>query len=218
MIRPAVKICGLTRLEDADAAIHAGAAYLGLIFVPQTPRYLSIASARDLSIHIGNRAKRVGVFQNVPVDHVLGVLAEVPLDYIQCHGQEDFTYCQRLPKPVIKVIPVTNTLDIMQYESWFPSSDNNIEAVLFDPPKGQSAGDWGEVLAAQLQRLPVRFRFFVAGGLTPMTVADVIETCQPDGVDVASGVEVSPGIKDVEKMHHFCQVVQAYSISAGEIR
>lgn len=221
MKKPLIKVCGITNATDALAAANAGADYLGLIFVSASPRSVTVAAAKPIvkAVRDANAAIRlVGVFQNALFSEMQTCIEELGLDMAQLHGDESVTLCESLPVPVMKVVtvqpgmPPESLLELLEH--YTPSKESNIEALLLDTPKTQDATThaWmrvsdllsGETIRHRLAEMP----HFLAGGLTAQTVADVAERFQPDGVDVASGVEAAPGHKDHEKLAAFCRAVR----------
>jgi phosphoribosylanthranilate isomerase len=190
-----VKICGVTSAEDAEAAIAAGADMIGLNFHPPSPRYLALEQARAIRETIGARALVVGVFvlvDRVQVDEYRRALA---LDILQFSGDADDATLANWPVPVIatyRIKPgeqvVTDTL--------------NADYILFDAFDSKLYGGTGARLGLDDLRALDLSRVIVAGGLTPDNVAEVA-ALKPFAVDVASGVESSPGVKDYEKVRSF---------------
>jgi phosphoribosylanthranilate isomerase len=187
-----IKICGITRPEDAEAAIAAGADLLGFVFRSGTPRALDPAASDWIREVTG--VEKVGVFLDAPLDEVVRVRDLLALDWVQLHGNEPDSYLEVLGDKVIRRIPVAGGID------W-----NRVTALaerclpLFDP----GAGD-GEAWAWEaLEERPPGVRFGLAGGLTPENVSDAVKTARPYLVDVSSGVEAAPAIKDHDKIRDF---------------
>ncbi len=199
-----VKICGVTRPEDAAFAAAQGATAIGLNFWPGSKRFVEDARAREIIAAIPPGVLRVGVFVNAHPLVVTETLAELGLDLIQLHGDERVAGWEELPpKRIVRAIRVYDDASLKEALTWDPAF------FIFDAhtPSFGGAGvtaPWG--LIAQGARRP----FLLAGGLTPENVGDAIQTVKPDGVDVASGVESSPGIKDRGRMEAFLrQALQA---------
>lgn len=186
-----VKICGLTRPEDAAVAVDAGAHLLGFVFVPGTPRALDpdeVAWVRDLPV------ATVGVFRDVELHRVETIRDRLALDWVQLHGDEPDDWLGRLGGRVIRRVQVSDPFDWGRVEEL---SDRCLPLV--DPGAGDGvACDW-----RALGDRPPGVRFGLAGGLTPATVATAIAQAGPDLVDVSSGVEVSPGVKDPDAVRRF---------------
>lgn len=191
-----VKICGITRVEDALLAEQAGADALGFIFVPHSKRLLSPETARKISDSLGPFLSRVGVFQNARLEYIREIAEEVKLDSIQLHGDEDEVFAKALGRSfkLIKALSFSPSLDLQTLKT-FPA-----DAILLDglSPGSGEAFDWSQ--AAFLRAFP---HLILSGGLNPDNVEAGIRSLQPYGVDVATGVEASPGLKDKDKLISF---------------
>lgn len=198
-----VKICGITRPEDGLAAAEAGAWAIGLVFARESPRFINAKQALAILEVLPKTVLRVGVFQNQSMDVITRVEREVPLDLIQLHGHEKDEQClavgrERCMKAVV-LLDEPSVERVARYSSDF---------LLVDRPRAsadQPTAPWK--LAARLAKM--REKTLLAGGLTPENVADAIGEVQPWGVDVSSGVEKSPGIKDPERVRAFIKAVGA---------
>lgn len=185
-----VKICGITRVEDAAAAIEAGAGALGFVFWPDSPRFIDPYRARAIVSVLPPFVVPVGVFVNQPLDYVSGVASLVPLGAVQLHGDELASYAGELARPVIKALSVGAAASMI--DVW--PAHVMILLDVHDPVKRGGTGrtvDWAAASAVARRR-----RTLLAGGLTPDNVVDAVERVRPFGIDVSSGVERSPGIKD----------------------
>jgi len=196
-----VKICGLTRPEDVEASVELGAALVGFNFVPTSPRCVSLDRARELAAAAPPWALRVGVFANESRDAIARAIQETPLDLVQLHRavtEDDAAWC---PLPIIAAVSAEGgTEDAPPREVLA-----RLCAVLWDSSAGRGAlGDWSAV--ATRRALPVRQ--FLAGGLHPDNVGEAIRSLRPDGVDVASGVESAPGVKDRALLARFFAAVR----------
>jgi len=200
-----VKICGLTRRKDAEAAVELGADLLGFNFYPRSPRYVDPSLARSILADLPRAAGTVGVFVNEEAARIIAVTAAAGVAMAQLHGDETAEFCAGLPLPAIKAVRVGGADDLAGIEKY------RVWAILIDsktPGFGGSGEkpDWG--LAAQAGG---KCRLILAGGLCPDNVAEAIGAVKPWGVDVASGVESAPGIKDAEKMKRFIEAVRNVS-------
>jgi|SRR6185369_5666004 phosphoribosylanthranilate isomerase len=194
---PILKICGITRLVDALHAVREGATALGFVFWPDSPRRISPEQAREIIAVLPSEVTPVGVFVNEPPDGVRDVVSTTGIKAIQLHGDEvahdfDFLEC-----PILRSV----TLEEMSERSrrWPAGTTWLLDAA--DRVRRGGTGvpiDWSRAYAVARHNKVV-----LAGGLTPSNVEEAIRTVQPFGVDVSSGVESSPGIKDVEKVASF---------------
>lgn len=192
-----VKICGVTRAEDALAAVRLGADALGFNFWPGSKRHLSPAAAAAIVAQLPPHVTTFGVFVNPTRGQLEEALASSGVGVAQLHGDEPPALCVGLPVPVVKAIRVRDGHDLAQLASY------EVRAFLLDAASAGYGGsgatfDWG-LAAAVARELPV----LLAGGLTPENVAEAVRTVRPLGVDVASGVESSPGVKDAGLMERF---------------
>jgi phosphoribosylanthranilate isomerase len=198
-----VKICGLTNPDDARAAVDVGADFLGFLFSPASPRYLGGAAAAWIRLLEG--AQKVGVFRDQDPALIRRVREDAGLDLVQLHGHETPELCAELGgrEEVIKAIPVDERTD------WgLVAAYGQVARVLFDTgsPSGGGTGrpfDWRLLAGA-----PPGLAFWLAGGLTPENVARALSEVRPAGVDVATGVEVAVGRKDLGKMRAFIAAVR----------
>lgn len=177
-----VKICGITRAEDAELAIELGASYVGFIFVPESPRHV----VHPPQTH---GVKRVGVFRNQPAEAIMRTIETAHLDFVQIHGD------MRVDFPTIRAFKVGDTL---------PDTTTDADYILFDTGGGTGRTfDWN-LLGAYERDKP----FFLAGGITPDNVAEAIAKTHPYAIDVASGVERAPGIKDHDKLRRLFEAIR----------
>ena len=186
-----VKICGVTRADDALAAVDAGASAIGFVFWPDSPRYVDPYRARAIRAALPPFVTAVGVFVNQPVEYVSGVASLVRLGAVQLHGDETPQYASLLSAPIVKALPLT-TLGESDLAAW--PDETMVLLDVHDPVKRGGTGrtiDWAAAAGISARR-----RIVLAGGLTPDNVADAVARVRPFGIDVSSGVEVSPGIKD----------------------
>lgn len=181
-----VKVCGITRRSDAEAAVEAGASALGFVFVPQSPRYIDpeVAAALGLGLDVW----KVGVFTEETPAAVEAIMRAAKLDVAQI-------YSGHMPAVdrVWRAIRVTNGIDLAPAEG--------AEAVLLDGAKNGVGFDW-----ARVKEVPGKV--IVAGGLNPSNVAEAVRVARPWGVDASSGLESAPGIKDHEKVRRFIQAAR----------
>src|SRR5262245_54913555 len=197
-----IKICGITRTHDAHDAIDAGARALGFVFWRESPRFIDPYRARAIVATLPPFVTPVGLFVNQPIDYVKAVASLVKLGAVQLHGDESIEYAASVQSPVVKALPPDRVTD-----AW--PSHVRILLDVHDPVRRGGTGtpvDWTAAAAIASSR-PI----LLAGGLTPDNVATAIARVHPFGVDVSSGVERSPGVKDRALIHRFCEAVHATS-------
>jgi phosphoribosylanthranilate isomerase len=194
-----VKICGITSLEDAWAAIDAGADALGFVFYPPSPRYVTPDWAARVIQRLPPFVTTVGLFVDVALDTLNETTARCGLDRIQLHGRETPEFCRRVTRPVIKAFRIRNA------ESLAHLSGYHVSALLLDAyVEGALPGGTGVSFSWELATQAKPYGpVILAGGLTPENVAAAIAQIRPYGVDVSSGVERTPGIKDHQKLREF---------------
>ncbi|MDA8258168.1 MAG: phosphoribosylanthranilate isomerase [Betaproteobacteria bacterium] len=201
MTRTRIKICGITREEDLAAAVAAGADALGFVFYPPSPRYVTPRHAARLLAAVPAFVTRVGLFVNEPAEKVREILAQIPIDLLQFHGDEDAAYCAAFGKPWIKAARVKPGFDLLEYASAFAGAPGVCGLLLDAHVEGYGGGgqtfDWS--LIPRSLPLPV----ILSGGLHPGNVAEAVRAVRPWAVDVSSGVESARGIKDVQKITEF---------------
>jgi len=193
-----VKICGLTRETDIDAAVMAGADALGFVFAPGSKRLLEPSRAADLVKRVPAFVSRVGLFLNQDAHDVEQVLSQVPLSLLQFHGTEQAGFCRQFGLPYIKAVSVQSEHSVERAETEFPDAAG---LLLDSHPAGGLGGtgqvfDWTRIGCSGLPLI-------LAGGLTAANVSDAVRRVKPWAVDVSSGVEHSPGIKNADAMKQF---------------
>ncbi len=192
-----VKICGITSAADARLAADAGADAIGLNFSPRSARRVSVDAAIAIAAALPHHVCRVGVFTDAPRDEVLSIMQRVGLDALQFHGGENAAACAGWACKTIKAIRVRDAGSLARAAAFA------VDWILADAyVEGQLGGTGQRVPADWLSGVP-RERLIVAGGLTAETVAALVAQVRPGGVDVASGVERAPGVKDPEKVRAF---------------
>ena len=203
-MKPRIKICGLTRLDDVRAAVDAGADAIGLVFYPKSARHVDLAQAATLARAVPPLVTIVGLFVNADPALVRKTLAAVPIHLLQFHGDEDDAYCRQFDRPFVKAARVKPGMDLVQYAGAFPSA----QAILLDAfVDGYGGG--GKVFDWSLVPKDLKTPIILSGGLDSGNVAEAITRVRPAAVDVSSGVEVSKGIKSPEKIRAFVAAVQA---------
>lgn len=199
-----VKICGITRVEDALVATSAGADAIGFVFYAKSPRAVDVEQARAIITALPPFVTTVGLFVNMARDELHGLLSRVPLDLLQFHGDESVSQCEGFGRPYIKALRVKPGDDIAARVNEYPSAsgillDTYVEGV---PGGTGEAFDWS-LVPADLSK-PV----ILAGGLQPGNVAEAVRQLRPYAVDVSGGVEASKGIKDAQKIAAFIQAAR----------
>jgi len=202
-----VKICGITSAEDADAAVEAGATSLGFVFWPKSPRFVDPRRAQAIVSSLPPFVVPVGVFVNQPAAHVKGVAALVRLGAVQLHGDEDVLYAAGMDCPVIKAVSIDGDEDGADRIDIWPRRTMLLLDV-HDPVNRGGTGrtiDWSRAAPIAARR-----RTLLAGGLTPDNVAEAVAHVQPFGIDVSSGVERSPGVKDHARIRALFEALHAH--------
>lgn len=204
MNRTRVKICGITRVEDARAAIDSGADALGLVFYSKSPRYVELSVAANIARTIEPFVTTVGLFVNAEAAQVREAVKTVGLDLLQFHGDEDEAYCAQFDMPYIKAIRMSPELDVKEVVTKYPSA----RGFLFDAWNKDKYGGTGETfewqrLSSLKESADTDIPFILAGGLTPENVDQAVAAVKPYAIDVSGGVEQSPGIKSPELIQQF---------------
>ncbi len=202
-MRVRVKICGITRVEDALNAVEHGADAIGLVFYEPSPRNVEISQAIEISNKIPAFVTVVGLFVNAEPDFVREVISRVKLDLLQFHGDETPQECASYGLPFIKAIRVKSDTNLVQCAEDFSAA----KALLLDTFTDGVAGGTGHVFDWNLIPAALDKPVILAGGLNTQNVAQAINQVKPYAVDVSGGVEVSKGIKDAAKIAAFMQQV-----------
>ena len=196
-----IKICGITRPEDAEQALALGADTVGCVFHAASARHVTAEIAQDIRVAVGDAGTLVGLFVDPTVDQVQAVLDRIALDVLQFHGEESPAFCEQFQRPYLKAVAMSPDVDLMAVNSAYCSA----RGLLVDSAhEGQFGGtghrfDW-EWIDAGLEK-----RLMLAGGLTADNVGDAIRQVRPAAVDVSSGVEKKKGIKDCDRMRAFIE-------------
>ena len=205
-----VKICGLTKGEDAIAACNLGADILGFNFVPGSSRYLNPYAAREMIRSLPPFISKVGIFANEDSEVINELVGFLGLDAVQLHGDEDERFCMGIKTPVIKALRVGCAEDLIGHSGY------DVSAFLLDARVEGELGGTGRTFD---WRIAVGFaknnRIFVAGGLTPDNVGEAVRMLEPFGVDTASGVESEPGVKDHDLMEEFIRAARSAAAGNG---
>jgi phosphoribosylanthranilate isomerase len=203
-----VKICGITRLEDARLAVESGAWAIGMVFHPDSPRQVEIERAAEIATAFRRRCEVVGVFVNAPLDDVLRTLGSVPLTMLQLHGDEGPSYCAEAKRRSgLKVIKAVRAKDMnaVRALSAFSTDFHMIDGYV--PGKYGGTGerfDW-ELATVHAGDTPL----ILSGGLAAQNVGEALAVARPYAVDVSSGVEAAPGVKDPYRLQAFFEAVRS---------
>jgi phosphoribosylanthranilate isomerase len=203
-MRTRVKICGITRVEDALAAAAAGADAIGFVFDPKSPRYLDPRRAASVARALPPYITVVGLFVDAAPETVHEALRHASLDLLQFHGNEPPDYCRAFPKPYVKAIHMTSDVHLPAEAQRF----SDAAGLVLDTYSAAAAGGTGETF--DWSRIPSGLAkpVILAGGLTPANVAEAVRRVHPYAVDVSSGVEAAKGIKDAKKISAFIEAVR----------
>lgn len=199
-----VKVCGMTRTEDALKAVELGADAVGFIFYKKSPRAVTTTKAKSIIKELPPFVHRVGVFVNESAETINTVQEKLGLDLIQLHGDESPAFCRKINSKVLKAIRVNDVSSLVALEKF------KVDGFLLDTFHPGVYGGTGKVFDWKLAKQAGKFgSIIVAGGLTPENVSEAINKSRPYGVDVSSGVEKEPGKKDFKKLRAFFAAVQS---------
>jgi phosphoribosylanthranilate isomerase len=205
-----VKICGITRVEDAHAAVAAGAQAVGFIFWPGSPRFVDPYRARAIVRMLPPFVSAIGVFVNQPADHVASVASLAHLSAVQLHGDESVTEATRVGRPVVKALTLA-AADETGLAQW-PS---NITILLDVHDREQYGGTGRTIDWEAAAKVACRRQVILAGGINPGNVAEAVARVRPFGIDVSSGVESAPGRKDHAKIHALFAAIRGMAVSGS---
>jgi phosphoribosylanthranilate isomerase len=200
----AVKICGITRLEDALAAAQAGAHAIGLVFYTGSPRYVTPAKAREIIRALPPSITTVGLFVNAAADEVRAVLAVAPVELLQFHGEETPEFCRQFGHPYVKAFRVVPDVDLIQCARNYRDAKALLLDTFVEGVQGGSGVTFDWNLIPRNLALPV----ILSGGLNTENVTEAVRRVRPIAVDVSSGVESAKGIKDASKIAAFIKGVR----------
>lgn len=199
-----IKICGIKHLDDALKAVEFGADAIGLIFVEKSPRYVSFTDARVIAESLPPFVTVVGLFMDASAETVHEALKVVPLNLLQFHGGETPEFCDQFEMPYIKVLRMRENANVVAFAQEYP----NAAGILLDAYHKGVGGGTGQTFDWDLIPENLPLPLILAGGLNPENVASAVETVRPYAVDVSSGVESEPSIKDHKKIEQFIKEVQ----------
>ena len=200
-----IKICCITRPEDALAAASSGADAIGLVFYADSPRAVTVQEAKDIAQVLPPFVTLVSLFVNAPAETISNVLSQVPVGLIQFHGDEDSRFCRGFGRPWIKALRVRDSMNVAKEAAALSGATG----VLLDAWQEGVPGGTGKTFDWALANEQLPLPMVLAGGLDEVNVGDAIGGLRPWAVDVSGGVESSPGIKDAEKIQRFVAAVRA---------
>ncbi|HXF66443.1 MAG TPA: phosphoribosylanthranilate isomerase [Burkholderiales bacterium] len=208
VVATAVKICGITRVEDALAAARAGAHAIGLVFYRASPRFVTPQRAAQIVRRLPPFITTVGVFVDAPAQEVRAVLAQVPLELLQFHGAEPPAFCRQFGRPYVKAVRVRPGVDLLQYARDY----HDAKALLLDAHVEGLHGGSGVAFDWSLIPPDLPLPVILSGGLTPQNVAQAVRRVRPSAVDVSSGVESAKGVKDAARIAAFVKGVRSADV------
>jgi len=209
-----IKICGITRVEDVIDAVRCGADALGLVFYDKSPRAVTIEQAVQLTEVVFPFVTLVGLFVNASAEAVREVLQAVPLDVLQFHGEETPEFCAQFGRPYVKAIRVKAGVDLVQYANDFAGAQGLVLDAFVEGIHGGTGSSFDWALIPHDLPLPV----ILSGGLHAGNVDAAIRQVRPYAVDVSSGVEASPSIKDAEKIAAFINAVNKVDLQLSGLK
>ncbi|WP_148715847.1 phosphoribosylanthranilate isomerase [Chitinolyticbacter meiyuanensis] len=202
---PRIKICGLRDAPTAAAASRLGADAIGLVFYGPSPRNVDLDTAAAVCASLPAFVSSVGLFVDAEPDFVRAVLARVPLDLLQFHGDESPEYCRSFGRPYLKAVRVKHDVNLLEYAARFADA----RGLLVDAYVPGVPGGTGEAFDWSLLPADLPLPLILSGGLAPHNAKDAVRAVKPWAVDVSSGVESGRGIKDLNKIAAFIQAVHA---------
>lgn len=199
-----IKICGLTRLTDALKAAELGADYAGFILYRNSPRFISIDALASITKALPDGLKKVGVFVNATVDEITEAVRKCSLDVIQLHGNEDLRSLPKMPAALWKAVRVAPG------DMGLPPDAGLAERIVLDTSvEGMYGGTGRQIDIESAAKIARKAKVMLGGGMNPANVAAAVAAVRPAGVDVSSGVESKPGVKDHSKMADFIKAARS---------
>jgi phosphoribosylanthranilate isomerase len=205
-----VKICGITQIEQGKAIVELGADSIGFICVPESPRYVSVDRLRAIADTLPSETVKVGVFANHGVTEIVAVVQQAHLSAIQLHGTESPEFCRQLRQAIRPEIELIKAFRLKSAASLGETSAylNCVDTLLLDAYHPQMLGGTGHTIDWQdLLQFKPAIPWLLAGGLTPDNISEALSRLQPDGIDLSSGVERSPGDKDLVKVAQLFEAI-----------
>jgi len=208
-MRIRVKFCGITSIEDRDSAIIAGADAIGLVFFKDSPRYVTLEKAERIVRNMPPFVSATGVFVNKDLEYIGECIERCGLDAVQIHGDEDVDYCLKFKSRNFNGVKLIKSIRVKDKRSLASIENCPCDAILLDAYKKESYGGTGEGIDLSLVIIAKEYgkNIIISGGLNPDNVYEIIKKAKPYGVDVSSGIESSPGRKNMELMEEFMKEV-----------
>jgi Phosphoribosylanthranilate isomerase len=203
-----IKICGITRPEDAKVAANLGVDALGFIFYPKSPRFIQPETARNIIMQLPPLVNRVGVFVDETFDTIMRIVGRTCIDTVQLHGNETPEFCTSIPLPVIKAFSIRAESDLVEVKKFMT------QGILLDTWSEKAKGgsgrtfDWNIAKKASEKLSNV----ILAGGLGPSNLEDALKQVRPFAVDIASGAEIMPGVKNPHKIREVVKIVRDFDL------
>ncbi len=204
-----IKVCGITRMGDALEAVACGVEALGFVFYKKSPRYITLEQAQPILAALPPFITPVALFVNAAEEEVESVIKVAPTVLLQFHGDESPEYCDSFKHPYLKALRAQPGVNLLEQAKSYPSA----QGIIFDSWSNRAFGGTGERFDLERVKGRISQYMIIAGGLTPENVKEVIQAVSPFAVDVSSGVESSPGIKDTDKIKRFVTAVNQASCS-----
>lgn len=205
-----VKICGITQIEQGKAIVELGADSIGFICVPESPRYISADRLRAIADTLPSKTVKVGVFANHGLTEIVAVVQQAHLSAIQLHGTESPEFCRQLRQAIRPEIELIKAFRLKSSASLAETSAylDCVDTLLLDAYHPQILGGTGHTIDWQdLVQFKPAIPWLLAGGLTPDNISEALSRLQPDGIDLSSGVERSPGDKDLVKVAQLFEAI-----------
>jgi phosphoribosylanthranilate isomerase len=209
-----VKVCGITRLQDADCAAGLGASAIGFIFWPGSPRYIAPEDAREIVRQKSSRLSTVGVFVNESMEQIRKIMGTVGLDLAQLHGSESPEYCRQLarlgppgPDGQMRLIKAVGLKDERAFDAEIDGFDPDVVILLDTHDPARHGGTGRTVNWNAARQIAASRRTILSGGLSAENVGAALESVRPYGIDLSSGVESAPGVKDAGKLRRFFEAL-----------